>query len=99
MFEVLTLVQTEKLAKKISIVVYGTAYWKSILNLDVLVEKGAISPGDRELFQMVDTPEEAFDILKNDLTRFHLEPEARRQVQQPNVEEEPLLNPDIASTR
>jgi uncharacterized protein (TIGR00730 family) len=92
MFEVLTLVQTEKLAKKISIVVYGSAYWNSILNLDVLVDKGAISAQDRALFQMADTPEEAFEILKSDLTRYHLEPEARRQAP-PNVEEEPLLNP------
>jgi uncharacterized protein (TIGR00730 family) len=98
MFEVLTLVQTEKLAKKISIVVYGSSYWNSILNLDVLVEKGAISAQDRALFQMADTPEEAFEILKNDLTRYHLEPEARRQGA-PNVEEEPLLNPDITGTR
>jgi len=98
MFEVLTLVQTEKLAKKISIVVYGSAYWNSILNLDVLVDKGAISAQDLALFQMADTPEEAFEILKNDLTRHHLEPEARRQGH-PNVEEEPLLNPDITGTR
>lgn len=100
MFEVLTLVQTEKLAKKISIVVYGSSYWNSILNLDVLVEKGAISPQDRDLFKMADTPEEAFEILKTELTRYHLEPEANRQSQSPaNVEEEPLLNPDISSTR
>ncbi len=98
MFEVLTLVQTEKLAKKICIVVYGSAYWNSILNLDVLVDKGTISPQDRALFHMADTPQEAFLILKNDLTHYHLEPEARRQVQ-PNVEEEPLLNPDISGTR
>src|SRR6202789_3606949 len=98
MFEVLTLVQTEKLAKKISIVVYGSSYWNSILNLDVLVDKGAISANDRALFQMADTPAEAFEILKNDLTRYHLEPEARRQAP-PNVEEEPLLNPDITGTR
>ena len=98
MFEVLTLVQTEKLAKKISIVVYGSAYWNSILNLDVLVDKGAISAQDRALFQMADTPEEAFEILKNDLTRHHLEPEARRQGHA-SVEEEPLLNPDITGTR
>ena len=98
MFEVLTLVQTEKLAKKIIIVVYGMAYWNSILNLDVLVDKGAISARDRALFQMADTPQEAFEILKNDLTRHHLEPEARRQGHA-NVEEEPLLNPDITGTR
>src|SRR5712671_450194 len=85
MFEVLTLVQTEKLAKKICIVVYGSSYWKSILNLDVLVDKGAISPQDRALFQWADTPEQAFEILKNDLTRHHLEPEAKRQAP-PNVE-------------
>jgi uncharacterized protein (TIGR00730 family) len=100
MFEVLTLVQTEKLAKKISIVVYGSSYWNSILNLDVLVEKGAISPQDRDLFQMADTPEQAFEILKAELTRHHLEPEASRQSQSPaSGEEEPLLNPDISSTR
>jgi uncharacterized protein (TIGR00730 family) len=98
MFELLTLVQTEKLAKKISIVVYGSSYWNSILNLDVLVDKGAISARDRALFQMADTPAEAFEILKNDLTRYHLEPEARRH-SHPNVEEEPLLNPDITGTR
>ena len=98
MFELLTLVQTEKLAKRICIVVYGSAYWNSILNLDMLVEKGAISPVDRELFQMADSPEEAFAMLKRDLTRYHLEPEAGRQAQQP-VEDEPLLNPDISGTR
>jgi uncharacterized protein (TIGR00730 family) len=98
MFELLTLVQTEKLAKKITIVIYGSAYWQSILNLDVLVEKGAISPKDRELFQMVDTPEEAFEILQRELTRNHLEPEAGRQ-SPANAEEEPLQNPDIAGTR
>jgi uncharacterized protein (TIGR00730 family) len=100
MFEVLTLVQTEKLAKKISIVVYGSSYWNSILNLDVLVEKGAISPQDRNLFQMADSPEQAFEILKTELTRNHLEPEASRQSQsQTSAEEEPLLNPDISGTR
>ncbi len=78
--------------------VYGSAYWNSILNLDVLVEKGAISPQDRALFQMADTPLQAFEILKSELTRYHLEPEARRQAH-PNVEEEPLLNPDITGTR
>ena len=78
--------------------VYGSSYWKSILNLDALVDKGAISPKDRDLFQMVDTPEEAFNILKAELTRHHLEPEARRQAPA-NAEEEPLLNPDITGTR
>ena len=64
MFELLTLAQTQKLAKKITVVIYGSAYWQSVLNLDVLVDKGAISPRDRDLFQYAHTPEEAFAILK-----------------------------------
>src|ERR1700688_3563283 len=44
LFEILTLAQTEKLAKKIVVVIYGSAYWKKVINLDVLVDKGAISP-------------------------------------------------------
>src|SRR3978361_396702 len=44
MFELLTLAQTEKLAKKITIIVYGSDYWSKVVNLDLLVDKGAISP-------------------------------------------------------
>ena len=68
MFEVLTLAQTHKLAKKITVVIYGSEYWKKVFNLDVLVDTGAISPKDIELFQFADTPETAFELLKNGLT-------------------------------
>src|SRR5579859_7967814 len=57
MFEILTLSQTQKLAKKITVVVYGKRYWQDVINLDVLIDKGAISPRDRELFHFADTPE------------------------------------------
>src|ERR1700681_4893797 len=59
-FEILTLAQTHKLAKKITVVIYGSEYWKHVINLEMLVEKGAIAPADLELFQFADTPEEAF---------------------------------------
>jgi uncharacterized protein (TIGR00730 family) len=98
LFELLTLTQTDKLAKRISIIVYGSSYWSSVLNLDVLVEKGAISPKDRDLFKMADTPEQAFEYLKDELTRYHLEAEAKPAVQG-LVEEESLLNPEISRTR
>src|SRR5664279_3519299 len=88
MFELLTLAQNKKLAKKMTVVIYGSSYWKQVVNLDLLVDKGAISPKDRELFQMVDTPEEAFEILKDGLTRNHLEPEAAEAAK--NAEEEVL---------
>lgn len=104
MFELLTLAQTRKLAKKMTVVIYGSSYWNEVLNLDVLVDKGAISPKDRELFQMVDTPEEAFALLKDGLTRDHLDPEALRAKQ--SAEEEVLsgwsddefLGPEITKT-
>jgi len=76
MFEILTLVQTQKLAKKITVVVYGWEYWKKVLNLDALVDTGAISPRDLELFEVAETPEEAFDILRRKLTENYLVPEA-----------------------
>src|SRR5665213_2124436 len=76
MFEILTLAQTKKLAKKITVVIYGSDYWKKVFNLDALVNTGAISPKDIELFQFADTPEQAFEMLKAGLTTNYLEPEA-----------------------
>jgi hypothetical protein len=78
---VLTLAQTQKLAKKITVVIYGSEYWKKVFNLDVLVDTGAISPKDIELFQFADTPEQAFEMLKKGLTENYLalEVEAGKQ--------------------
>lgn len=72
MFEILTLAQTKKLAKKITVIIYGSEYWKKVFNLDVLVGTGAISPKDLELFQFADTPEEAFGLLRKGLTENYL---------------------------
>ena len=76
MFEILTLAQTQKLAKKITVVIYGSEYWKKVFNLDVLVEKGAISPKDIDLFQFADSPEQAFEFLRDGLTQNYLLVEA-----------------------
>jgi uncharacterized protein (TIGR00730 family) len=76
MFEILTLAQTQKLAKKITVVIYGSEYWKKVFNLDALVDTGAISPKDIELFQYADTPEQALDMLKHGLTENFLLAEA-----------------------
>jgi uncharacterized protein (TIGR00730 family) len=72
MFEILTLAQTHKLAKKITVVIYGSEYWKKVFNLDVLVDTGAISPKDIGLFQFADTPEQAFELLRQGLTENYL---------------------------
>jgi len=72
MFEILTLTQTKKLAKKITVVIYGSDYWKKILNLEALVDTGAISPKDLELFEFADSPEQAFEMLRKGLTENYL---------------------------
>ncbi|MDR7377900.1 uncharacterized protein (TIGR00730 family) [Rhodoferax ferrireducens] len=64
LFEVVTLVQTGK-TKAVPIILYGSNYWKNLLNLDMLIEEGAISPEDLKLFTYVDTPEEAWNAIKS----------------------------------
>lgn len=76
MMEVLTLCQTGKLAKKMIIVLYGSDYWKEILNFDALVKYGTIAKEDLDLFRYADDPESAMKILKEGLTRLYLRPEA-----------------------
>lgn len=74
MFEVLTLMQTEKLPEQIQIVLYGAEYWDRILDLEPMLEWGAIGQPDLQLLKRADTPEDAFDALKAHLTEHHLEP-------------------------
>jgi uncharacterized protein (TIGR00730 family) len=74
LFEVLTLTQTRKLGKRIPVVLYGRAFWDDIVDLDALVRWGTISPEDLELFQVSDTPQEAFEYLEAELTRLYLAP-------------------------
>lgn len=72
LFEILTLTQTEKLAKKMLIVLYGRDYWTRVVNFEAMAEMGVISPNDVNLFKIADTPEEGFEYLKEGLTRDHL---------------------------
>jgi uncharacterized protein (TIGR00730 family) len=88
LFELLTLAQTEKLAKKIIVVVYGSEYWNRIINFQAMVDAGTIAPEDLNLFHMADTPEDAFQFLRDGLTKYHLTP-------QPPSENQP----EIARTR
>lgn len=74
LMEILTLTQTRKLEKKMVTILYGSEFWKEILNFDALVKYGLISPEDLDLFQYADTPQTAMDILREGLTSLYLSP-------------------------
>ena len=64
LFEVITLVQTRK-AKAVPIVLFGSDYWKRLLNFDVLLDEGAISPEDLALFSYADDPMTAWEAIRS----------------------------------
>jgi uncharacterized protein (TIGR00730 family) len=90
LFEILTLAQTRKLAKKILVVIYGREYWDRLINLDTMVQAGAIAAEDLELFKIVDSPEEGYEYLREGLTKHHLEEEKPRRTGE--------VAPEIAKT-
>jgi uncharacterized protein (TIGR00730 family) len=92
LFEILTLAQTDKLAKKILVVIYGSEYWHRIMNFQAFVDAGTVAPEDLDLFKFVDSPEDAFAFLRDGLTEYHLGG-------QPKKEKEQEVLPEIAKTR
>jgi uncharacterized protein (TIGR00730 family) len=92
LFEILTLAQTDKLAKKILVVIYGSEYWHRIMNFQAFVDAGTISPEDLNLVKFVDNPQDAFSFLRDGLTEYHLGGS-------PKKEKEQEVLPEIAKTR
>ena len=72
LFEVLTLTQTKKMTKPMPIVLFGTQYWKEVINFDALVRHGTISPADVDLVYRTDSVDEAFDWVVSQLTEHAL---------------------------
>ncbi|MBC8165037.1 MAG: TIGR00730 family Rossman fold protein [Bryobacteraceae bacterium] len=92
MFEMLTLMQTQKIEGKVILVLYGTEYWRKVLNFDALVEFGTISASDLQLFQEANDPQTALDMLKTGLTKYYLNVE-------PMVSEPGAETPTLARSR
>ncbi len=67
LMELLTLLQTKKIKKKMTVILYGTKFWEHILNFSQLKDYGMIAEEDFNLFKFADTPGEAFKLLKNGL--------------------------------
>jgi uncharacterized protein (TIGR00730 family) len=72
LWEVLTLLQTGKIQKPMPVVLYGEDYWKNVINFDYMVEHLVIDENDLKLFQMTNTPQEAFEYLKDKLSKSFL---------------------------
>lgn len=60
LFETLTLAQTNKLHKKMPVFLYGKEFWEGLINFDHFIKWGVISPGDVNLFKIVDDVDDAF---------------------------------------
>ena len=72
LFEILTLVQTKKIIKKMVVVIYGRKYWERVLNFQHMADSGMINADDLKLFEYADHPDEAFRIVKERLERDYL---------------------------
>lgn len=72
LMEILTLVQTEKLKKKMPILMYGKKFWEKVLNLEALAEYRVISPDDLKLIKFTDNVNEAFAFLKKELGKSYV---------------------------
>ncbi len=68
LFEFLTLAQTHKLGHQAIILLYGSKFWRKLFNFQLMLDTGTISEEDLKLFRYVDTPQEAFGVLKKGLS-------------------------------
>jgi len=71
-FEVITLIQTFKVKKRLPIVLYGAPYWREVVDFDALLKHGTISPQELELFLRTDSVDEAYDFVTAQLTEHAL---------------------------
>jgi predicted Rossmann-fold nucleotide-binding protein len=85
LFEILTLVQTDKLSKKIDVVLYGREYWDRVLDFKPMAEWGAIAEKDLELLHFCDTPSDAFEHLRANLIANHLQPASEQEAAAPGI--------------
>jgi len=72
LFEVLTLIQTKKITKAIPIVLFGKEFWNDFLNFDTLIKWGVINETDLDLFKIIDDVDEAYEYIKETLTKEYL---------------------------
>ncbi len=85
LFEILTLVQTDKLSRKIDVILYGNEYWDQVLNFKPMADWDAIADDDLSLLHRVDSPSDAFEQLQGHLIAHHLEPATPQEADAPGI--------------
>src|SRR3984893_5964351 len=73
MWEMMTLLQTGKLPKHNLILIYGRKYWHDVLNLKAMVRWGTINQSEYDLLQFADTVDEAFEVIRSGLEKYHMQ--------------------------
>jgi hypothetical protein len=84
LFEILTLVQTDKLSKRIGVILYGREFWDQVIDFKPFAEWGAIAEHDLDLIRFADTPGEAFEQLRTHLMP-HVEPASGQEAAAPGL--------------
>src|SRR2546422_4300522 len=85
LFEILTLVQTDKLSKKIAVTLYGRDYWDQVLDFKPISQGGAIAEKDQDLFDDADAPTKTFEFLRDHLIAHHLQPTSDQEAAAPGI--------------
>ncbi|MGB0370450.1 MAG: LOG family protein [Opitutales bacterium] len=70
LFEVLTLIQTQKITKKLPIILYGSDFWNDLIDFDKFKKWGVISPEDTDLFSIIGDVTEAKNKIIHDLAKY-----------------------------
>jgi uncharacterized protein (TIGR00730 family) len=72
LWEILTLMQTGKLARNHLILIYGREYWDKVLNWRHMVDTGTISEAEYKVLQFADTVDEAFERVREQMETHYL---------------------------
>ncbi|MCC7460084.1 MAG: LOG family protein [Proteobacteria bacterium] len=71
--EVLTLIQTQKIKRKIPILIYGSDFWNKVINLEEMAKMGTIDKKDLDLLHFSDTPQDAFDFIVKGIKKYYVQ--------------------------
>ena len=70
LFEILNLIKTNKVIKQVEVVLYGSEFWRNVINWDFMVEYGTISEKDLKMFSFADSVDEAYGKITKHLKRY-----------------------------